>query len=259
MFVCWFRSVCLHLRVVSGCLWEALFNQQWKACVWEFINWLHRKSDLALRGRETDSASTVIRLVLAELRDPSRTADDVLMAYAPCGLHQSNLNVGGYVKEWHHKLVLSMHAHASLLRTGNFWLRTILAIEDFVANSLVVVRGEPGLRIFCVAKTTAFATTMCWFHCYMSFLPPPCFAFIAPCPSCHHQVQWLCLHPSMCRLLSLRHVFLDTRSHGHPGAAGGGRLVLPDPSATTWRFIHCSPTEMPSASQAVASSLVLVT
>ena len=37
MYVCWLRSVCLHLRVVSGCSWEALFNQTWMACVWDCL------------------------------------------------------------------------------------------------------------------------------------------------------------------------------------------------------------------------------
>ena len=77
-----------------------------------------------------------------EIYEASTALSKICSVKVPCALHGSNLAVGTYVKEYCQPAVAAKHAHASLMRMSNFWLRTVLCI-DIMMEDFEVVFGLP--------------------------------------------------------------------------------------------------------------------
>ena len=117
----------------AGCEWDALFCQRSMKAYHDFCRLMRRKSNRNLKLREVDSAMTGLKVFTEEMRqkDGASAAVGASHVVGVCGLHQTSHVVGSLIKAIAVKPVGSMHAHASLLRMGNFWIRTMLSIEAF--------------------------------------------------------------------------------------------------------------------------------
>ena len=70
----------------------------------------------------------------------------VLHTFFPCLLHQTNIMVGATAKHINESLVSGMAAYSKLLRMGNYFVRTVLAVESVIDGSLDVVAGQAPLE-----------------------------------------------------------------------------------------------------------------
>lgn len=145
----------------AGAHWQGLFCQKFSSRVERLIQQIRSFSPMSLCIRETDSAAVCMKLNTFEAR---RLPAQVLCSAMYCGLRQANLvttsvfrNVPGASS-----LIASMSAHAALMRGGNFWLRTVLAIQHLFDSADAPVRifhrrprRRPRTRIApCSARTS---------------------------------------------------------------------------------------------------------
>lgn len=140
----------------AGCHWDGLFCQKSQQDLQTFIQEMTKLSDMSMSVRESDGASTNVKLLTHEMNQAAPNKHH-LYSYMVCGLHQANHNTGALVKLVSSDIVAAMYAHANLLRMGNFWMRTILCIDLVVMKPgfFRVVFGPPSsvLRIF-VGRTS---------------------------------------------------------------------------------------------------------
>ena len=113
----------------AGCHYSALFRQPSSQPVNDFIKEMRSLCKVAMSLREPDSASTCLKTVSFE---QSQQNDRTLSACMVCGLHQVNRVTGAVLQQIGVHAIAGMYSHASLLNMGNFWVRTLLSIQDIV-------------------------------------------------------------------------------------------------------------------------------
>ena len=126
-----------------------------EAALRRFIAFLKASARDFLIGRETDAGSGPVRCVSFEqLREVK-----ALCSWCPCGLHQSNLAVGRFAKGFYLPLLTAQHGHASLIQTGNFWLRCLLMMDELVDSDCISIHHRaPSAKEIAMAKLV-----MTWF------------------------------------------------------------------------------------------------
>ena len=126
-----------------------------EAALRRFIAFLKANARDFLIGRETDAGSGPVRCVSFEQAREVKA----LCSWCPCGLHQSNLVVGRLAKGFYLPLLTAQHGHASLIQTGNFWLRCLLMMDALVDSDCIIVHHRaPSAKEIAMAKLV-----MTWF------------------------------------------------------------------------------------------------
>lgn len=94
---------------------------------------------LALRGGDADARN--VRMMSWEAAQPHMSPH--LQSFCPCLVHQTNIMTGASVKVIGESIISGMYAYAKLLRMGNYFIRTVLAVSSFVAANLHIVTTAP--------------------------------------------------------------------------------------------------------------------
>lgn len=92
-----------------------------------FIAFMRSRARTSLAIREGDSDGKNLRAMAFELGSEGLLS--TLHSFFPCMLHQTNLMIGSCSKHVNERLVAGMHSYAKLLHMGNYFLRTVLAVE----------------------------------------------------------------------------------------------------------------------------------
>ncbi len=137
-----FPSVCVGHKS-SGCVWDALFGGTWAKKVMWFVGELRKLAKRAMAFRESDKASQCEAVLVHEMRQNPR----VLYSKHFCNLHQQCIGVGTLTKMYYATLVAAQYGYACLLRMGNFWLRTLIAIDVMLDVNFRVKKKKPCLDL----------------------------------------------------------------------------------------------------------------
>lgn len=120
---------------------DALLHTRQAAVIERFIGYMRRAARMSMAIREGDSDSKNLRLMEWEKQQPHMAA--ALHSFAPCMLHQTNLMIGSAVKHSKGKFIDGMYAYSRLLRMGNYFMRTVLAVQAVVSSILRVLPNTP--------------------------------------------------------------------------------------------------------------------
>jgi hypothetical protein len=112
-----------------------------------FLALLRAKSDVAIATREGDDDGKNRRMMRYERR--LMTEAGILHSYWACSLHSSAKLVGDACSHIGRSIVDGLFAYSKLVRMGNFFARTTLAVLPLVSHELRVLY-EP--QPLCIAK-----------------------------------------------------------------------------------------------------------
>jgi len=124
----------------AGCLYDALFKRKAFAYLYGFIRHMRSVAKDSTSIREADNASTVTKCFHHEQQTDH---NDNAWSYLACQLHQTNLNVGIVCRAFLKSLIAAIFHHCSMLRTGNFWLRTVLSISVVSEKIVDILQCPP--------------------------------------------------------------------------------------------------------------------
>ena len=120
---------------------DTLFHSKQAVVIEFFISKMRALADVSLAMREGDSDGRNIRLMAWEVQQEHIRR--CLHSFAPCMLHQSSLSTGSVVVCIQESLVSGMYAYSKLLRMGNYFIRTVFAVEVVVDDCLRVFPHPP--------------------------------------------------------------------------------------------------------------------
>ena len=119
----------------AGCVWDAVLEDVYG--VLRFVRWLRTLATHHIAPREADSSAVDLRFVSAEYHVEFKGKRNVLSSFLGCGLHLANISVGEVVKATNEGVCKAMCAYAQVLSMGNFWTRTMIALETCVDRRLL--------------------------------------------------------------------------------------------------------------------------
>jgi hypothetical protein len=121
--------------------YDSLFNQRFSRFLQRFIGIMQRRASLSLSVREGDDDAKNGRLMSWEAS--AHSAQGYLHSFCPCNLHQNNMLVASTCQIIGRSLIDGMYAYSKLVRTGNFWIRTVLSVEQLITKELAIVFAPP--------------------------------------------------------------------------------------------------------------------
>ena len=125
----------------ADCFYDSLFGQHFTKRIERFIRFMRSKARIAMALREADADGKNVRMVAHEL--PLLVELGVLSSFFTCGLHSGNHAVGSTVETTGRSIVDALYAYGKLVRSGNFWARTVLGVEFLVNTSLIIKYEDP--------------------------------------------------------------------------------------------------------------------
>jgi hypothetical protein len=129
----------------AGCYADALENQTFSRRLLRFIAAMRSKAfvSMNLLGGDSDARNLKYYTHRMNLEHGRPSPSNCLMVFSACMLHQGNMNVGSVCEYIGVRYVSAMESYANLLHMGNYWVRTILSIEQGVKDLLDIYYSPP--------------------------------------------------------------------------------------------------------------------
>jgi hypothetical protein len=157
--------------------YDAVFCQPLSRRLGRFTEFLRTRSKAHLTPRAGDFDSENLRLVASEVQRMRNSSEKTLHCFFGCSIHQNCKVVGWSLDHAGQDFCSGMFAHMNLLGMGNYWVRTVLAVQPSLEHMLdCVVSAPPGqcTTLFCafprpraqLPKAKGYVYEPCW------LLPP---------------------------------------------------------------------------------------
>lgn len=124
-------------RITAETFADAIYGQAVPGMIDRFVESMRSHAAVSISIVAADADSKNRKLMGWKGLEFQRAG--VLYSYFECGLHQVNLTVGSCCKVVGKHLVDGMFCYGKLLRTGNFWARSVLSAGVVIAERLLVV------------------------------------------------------------------------------------------------------------------------